>query len=511
MICFLLSRVKLFHTAASVCALLPLLLVSTSSSFAGKFLIGDFSSVSDMDPKVVLNFLSTCTDEPVDTSSCLVSTFIADTFGQGKWGDRCTRFSIPQIETSVMNAFNACGDADIEARNAFARVLAYNECWPKLCDPKTATDIESSWIRSCANIYLPSSQVKYEGMSSVEPDEQEVVLSCMLHEVMASDPLEFGLPNVSGIETCYPPGYNTLDSVCNASLARITYDRCSFLLDDEQADAGDQGDDGVMSMAYGNAVSEGDIAANFCALLAALSSPDNQECLVALCNYSDAPFSSLPSIAPTNSVPVYSAAPSSVPSGSPTYASVQAIIKIEILSSFTVSNISTFDIPTNTEDMKRFFGVFADAVSAVTSNVQGDIIISVDTDGGMSPGSRLRHLIEAEDTIEVEINTTMYRDCYVSDCTDPSLSNAAAGDFTGALLASMPDPLTQKIHGIAEERGVQELLHVYVGLHLNHLQYESHILDPTDIIGREALSAGYIVSPRLLPTIVIVASLLGTF
>lgn len=136
---------SLFQKLAFVGAFLTLLIIPSDANDVDRSIIGDYSSVSEMEPEVVIDYLATCAGRPINTSSCLVSTLIETTFGSEKWGDRCIPFLAMEIGSIVSTAKEACPDAD---EGDFTTVLGETDCFAALCDDNAAQNVEAKYVQA---------------------------------------------------------------------------------------------------------------------------------------------------------------------------------------------------------------------------------------------------------------------------------------------------------------------------------------------------------------------------
>ena len=468
-----------------------------------------------MNPSVVLDYLATCSGNSINVSSCLVSTWINGAFPDGKWGDRCSPFSIPEIDIGVMSAYYACGGG---SKTELARSLAYHNCWEHLCEE--VVDVEVNWMKTCANVSLPL--VKLEQMDNDTPDQRDLLLSCMLHEVMSSSPTEFGLPEELGIETCYPPGFAMMDDVC-PGLALNAYNRCADGSANENADQIQDDENGVhrsVDYEYNSIDIKDVILAEFCTILGILSSDENLECLVPLCDYSMSPpepHDSPPSSSPTevNAIPPIAAPtllPSYVPSFAPTHSDVQLVVEATIYTEIEIRNLMQREVPT--KNKKKFMDALKDAISySLPFFPEGDSIsIAITEISETSRGHGSRHLKQEDPILYMEIKAIMFRECFLSNCADPQFADGMTKDFTEALLSIMPYPLSSWIYELAATREVPQLMDVYVESHgrLHYVDISSRVLEPEEasILRREAAASSgnrFFVAVTALCVTVVVA------
>ncbi|CAB9508636.1 Transmembrane protein 19 [Seminavis robusta] len=480
---------KLITSFASILALLA---VPVSSSFLENSIIGDFRSVSEMSPQVVLKFIGDCAGKTIDTSSCLVSTVVTNTFGNERWGDRCAPFEQSQAIDLATQAYLSCGGGDTTAHTDLITVLSDNLCFSKLCEADSHLDVESTWMRTCANVHLPYSKPRMDGMFAIMPDEDDVILSCMLHEAMSSPPSDFGFvnPSETSVAKCYPPGYPALDALCANILAPELYSRCSSAVAESNT---------MFSMITALVANPDDITEDFCSSMNMIAAPNNLECLVPLCNYT-APTSSpsaTPSFEPSaqpSQAPSH--APISLPSGSPstdpssapssrpsvapsvapniaptsapvtappTHVQAQANVETEIQSEFTLVGINDVDV--GDSDLDAFLRVLSTAVQSVGADaVDGTMTVEIVVIGGIQTRKRRRrHLQDGEETLDVQFRATVTSECFTNNCANGSFSTRVAQKFRGALVSSINNgSLAAKINQEAESNNVDALTSVTV-------------------------------------------------
>ena len=506
---------------AFVGALLSMFLFSPAfSKHIENTMVGDYSSVSNMEPNIVINYLGTCSGTPIDTSSCLVTTFISETFGNEKWGGRCLPFESSEVESLVDSAFEACrgGNTNETEPDRLTAILTFDSCFSKLCDDNAHNAVEASWFRSCANVHLPN------GMNEMFPvmtDDEDLVVSCMVHKAMSSFHSDLGLPDPSedSMEKCYPPGYFIMDTFCATSLAPTLFNQCKNAVSSSDSDD-------YNSMRTGVQVNEEEAISDFCSLMIELSSDQNLHCLVPLCDLTSVPVpvpvsvptpfpTPFPTRAPTTvptPVPVPlptlylsttsptfvpsasatltrvpSAAPSSSPSVQPTHSEVQAIVETDVFTVFTLVGVSNADIGNSAFD--SFFRVLSDGVAkAVETDVDGITAVEIIVIGGLPTRHRdlvVLDVISETDgtpppppTIDVEFKATIVRECFLSDCNDGSFPAKVAAAFKKAFEASIPVGLTKTINQQANVRKVEVFKTATVeSKPLAYFSYTSRVLD----------------------------------
>ena len=240
-----------------------------------------------------------------------------------------------EVEMTVQAAHNDCAVANITTMppynqvvaNRFHSILSARRCWSNLCSTQIHLKLESSWIKSCADIELPFPTLPTEGMFSMAADRvyRDSVLTCMLDYAMDLPPLVFGLDAATSSdgETCFPPGYSEDDPrICRDTIAPYVLSNCTQLVEKDEEFPMDR----FMSFTYGDGGGGGnngyDFVGEFCNLLLDLGSVENRACLLDLCNSTgtENPSASptfVPSFTPSQSVrPSATALPSGEPSAS---------------------------------------------------------------------------------------------------------------------------------------------------------------------------------------------------
>lgn len=439
------------ETVGIVVGILTLLVApaaSISSNALDKSLIGGFSSVGDMKPKVVINFLGSCAAAgDIDASSCLVTSFIEETFGSESWGDRCSPFDEADITSLVGSAFDTCeGESNDAERDTLTAILSNFNCSRALCPDKAHLSVEATWIQSCAAIALPASASSTassfsSGMFPNQADEEDIVLSCMIREA-------FGGATNAGCRQA--PSIDASD--CTRSLAPTLFGRCR--------DAGDFDSTIVMSMYTGFDGDSEAIQEDFCEVMTKLSDPDVADCFLPLCVTTDTPPT--PTVAPAVSAAPSTSpnptAPSTFSSERPSYSEAQSMLCTEILSSFTMRGIGNNDVPTSMLD--DFFGVLGDSVEKVTADkVTGNVSVEILVVGSR-PTRHWMRLLEADDALGVKFKATVEEECFLSNCTD--LATTTAEDFQAALTNSIPTILESTIRGYAGDKNISVLKSVTV-------------------------------------------------
>lgn len=402
--------------------------------------------MGDMKPQVVINFLGICADAgTLDTSSCLVASFIEETFGSENWGDRCSPFEAADVSSLVTNAFDMCNESNDEERDTLAAILSHEGCFAALCPDNAHLDVEATWIKSCAAVDLPGASSTTVSFSSamfpVQVDEEDIVLSCMIREA-------FGGAKTNG---CHKPP-SVLASDCTRSLAPTMFGRCR--------DAGDVDDTGMMSMYTGFHGDSALIKQEFCEVMIKLSAPDVVDCFLPLCVATDTPPA--PTVAPSISV-----APTATPSPTaratyssepPSYSEAQSILSTEILSAFTMLGIGNNDVATSNLD--DFFCVLGDSVELVTAKkVTGNVSVEILVVGSRPTRRWMRFLLD-DDALGVKFKATVEEECFLSNCTD--LATTTAQGFQAALADSIPTLLESTIRGFAGDKNVSALKSVTV-------------------------------------------------
>ena len=299
-------------------------------------ILGDFVSVQDARPRVVFNYLATCAQATItDLNPCLVSTFVDKLYPDGVFPCIPPNLTMTEVEMTVQAAHNDCAVANITTMppynqvvaNRFHSILSARRCWSNLCSTQIHLKLESSWIKSCADIELPFPTLPTEGMFSMAADRvyQDSVLTCMLDYAMDLPPLVFGLDAATSSdgETCFPPGYSEDDPrICRDTIAPYVLSNCTQLVEKDEEFPMDR----FMSFTYGDGGGGGnngyDFVGEFCNLLLDLGSVENRACLLDLCNSTgtENPSASptfVPSFTPSQSVrPSATALPSGEPSAS---------------------------------------------------------------------------------------------------------------------------------------------------------------------------------------------------
>jgi len=299
-------------------------------SFRQEPLLGSFSAVSEMKPNVVVNFLSSCTGIPVNTSSCLVANFLYLTYPQRQWGNPCLApFADDYLRTKIVQALDRCpyGSVTQQERGDLLSVMKNMTCNLQLCtDDSIFYTIESQWMKQCAGISIPLPTVAAE-----DSDEDEDLLACMVHDAMSSPPpfLQLPEPREGSKEICYPRGYTYMNAICRNGLARYKLAQCltkynfttyTFATSRNTGGSGPENDGDYFTR----------ILSRFCSLMVNLSSGRGRACLEPLCDHQDetiapswnvyAAATSAPTYLPTRpptTTPSTSSSPSSGPTLSP--------------------------------------------------------------------------------------------------------------------------------------------------------------------------------------------------
>ncbi|CAB9508635.1 receptor-like protein kinase [Seminavis robusta] len=276
---------------------------ATDTNFLGSPLLGDFHDVNEMQPVVVISFLSTCAGISLDTSppSCFITKFIESMFPeQQEWGGSSCLLEEFAVSSAAARARQLCPDSTDDEQHALQAVLTNQQCAQELCYEQSFYGIEAAWMNNCGDIRLPDPQAS---------EEQEVMLSCMLHFAMSSPASVFDLsyPTVGSIEACFAPAYETMAMFCPQVLAPRAHDECS--------EATSEMDSTAASMTNESS-GQYQLFIDFCHLMIELSESPKRQCLVPLCAYYDTTSSPtfVATLAPSSkpSVP-----PSSEPSNGP--------------------------------------------------------------------------------------------------------------------------------------------------------------------------------------------------
>ena len=228
--------------------------VRAESALAVQSTGGIFSnvdSVSQLNPHVVLDYVSSCSDLTgvisADTvfpehSDCLFDKFVSIQFPGQVFGDRCSSpdVDIEDIKATLLAAVGQCQDFDDldfidTAALIIQAVFADETCWEELCEEDSGIllHIESEFLETCADVDLPYPH-DFEGLyTGTEKDAEHKVLTCMLQYVMDTTAFEFGLDSAPPVP-CFPPGYDSIATVCPSTLAtaslRLLHRQCGSIL-----------------------------------------------------------------------------------------------------------------------------------------------------------------------------------------------------------------------------------------------------------------------------------------
>lgn len=503
------ARCSLLHICSHLLAffrrfttILPLLVGSAFSNVAYDVsgpVLGDFTTPESFPPKVVLNYLATCSDVDIaNPNGCLVSTFaerrISFDYSDAIANQRAPSVTESEIVTAAFQAQASCsakGDSvTMQDANTLVQqyqaILDFNDgaCWTSLAAEKASLSLESKWIKTCADTKLPY-PIPQEDVSMFTMDSvhHRSILTCMLDLVFEMPPATFDLPAPTNgsPETCFPPGHTNIATVCPSVLGPRTAKLC---LD---ADA-TRNDDSEMSMSYSGGSAKGNtdpaiFVDEFCDLMVQLSSDVGRGCLLDLCEFDptaapttttqsaspsvavSASPSLLASSAPTSSPSkVESASPTHQASASPTespswepsisqfptYIDVQAVVDIEVFSTVTL-NISSTDVPSDNTD---FLGVMAMAIKS--------LIVPSEVTVRLPEGTRRIRRLESGDKLDLSVQVSATRDCFVEKCDE--FGAITAGRIEREVVkAALNGTLTSSINGFARMEHVGILEHAVVG------------------------------------------------
>jgi hypothetical protein len=273
--------------------------VSNTAYDATGSIIGDFSAIEAFPSKVVLSFLASCSDTSIPTlDGCLVTTF-ADLRVPLDFTSPLdvTNAQILASASTAQELCNASMEEMQELVDSYQRVVASN-CLFDLWYADSHLLIESTWINTCADTELPY-PIPFESTRST-------ITLCMLQYIFEVSPTVFGLdqPGEGSPESCFPPGYEAVASICPTILAPRALRNC---LNQVQ-----QHDELAMSMDFREPNANHTLyISEFCNILEDLSSEVGRRCLLDLCH--------LDSSTPASDDIFHEGSPSlsSVPSSSP--------------------------------------------------------------------------------------------------------------------------------------------------------------------------------------------------
>ena len=285
--------------------------------------IGDFTSLSTSQPKVVFNYIAKCADVSFDNlNPCLVSGFL-DILLKSPAYFNVTSCHAPQTSFADIDAIfslvaydclgqgHAVGGDFLVGAQQFHNLVSESACWESLCDKDIVQYLESTWIKTCANVQLPFPLPADEDLVFISDSNvnRDTILTCMLDYVMDTPASAFGLtdPAAGSPLTCYPPGVDTLADDCHV-IGEISFDECAVEFNGEDMDML-LTDMVIMSYNYRIEDHRDEIVFNFCGILQDLSTESARQCLLDLCELPVLPTSA-PSGRPTTAPP---ATPSSEP------------------------------------------------------------------------------------------------------------------------------------------------------------------------------------------------------
>lgn len=239
-----------------------------SSYVSAGSVIGDYTAMESFQPKVVLSFLAACANVNMrELDGCLATTFADFRIPVDLNSPNDATFAL--IAASAIDAQAIC-DASIEETMDLVeqyQTIVDGTCLLDLGYDDSHLLVESAWIETCAKIKLP--------YPNTFQDTKGAVTTCMLDHILDISPAVFGFdePSESSPESCFPPGYLDVTSVCSSILAPHALLAC--LGESHQDD-----DDTALYVI------------EFCNILEHLSSDIGRECLSDLCdvNLSEAPI-----------------------------------------------------------------------------------------------------------------------------------------------------------------------------------------------------------------------------
>jgi len=288
-------------------------------------LVGDYTKVREMEPRVVLSYLATCANIQLPpaalhpSKSCFMTNVYANLFPGNEFGNSCI-FTDPYVSYVLALADVGCPEDEdySNEREIIMSVLTYRSaCSLRLCNSADLFQtIEANWMQACADIDLPkpTTVTKSGGGNTLSTsyDQKKLFLSCMIQFAMTTPPSQLGLvtPIKNSRQTCYPPGYSdTGGFFCLNRLSTEALKACLV------PDIGGENDLEWQA--------KDQLSTEFCWLLEDMSHEENRDCLLPLCKNGDAPTSSptqMPSMLSTTPLTVYpSLNPSVQPSSSPSF------------------------------------------------------------------------------------------------------------------------------------------------------------------------------------------------
>lgn len=476
--------------------------------------VGDFTSVSDMKPSIVLEYLAEQCNvnvSPPPSSSCFMANFLFLQFPNNQWGKQCA-FEKSQIMDTIDRALDGClpNKNDDDEKEGLLSLLLDSDCTKQLCDDSFQfQEIESSWMQSCAAITLPNVEVKSDGGTlGAYFDEEQNSLACMVQFATSTPPSYFGLPDpVAGSkESCYPPGYDDMEAFCDSELKLIALNECS----------------NVLSIAtWWN---RAQLVSRFCWLMEDMSNEAALPCLLPLCGaYQDehtapptlppteAP-SQAPTSGPTTGVPTVqptstptaapsieptmypSTCPSTLPTSAPTDAptsqpssfpseapstnptkSEPDQVEVEVHTALLLRNVSMADV--NNGNKQTFTEALKKGIASSLESLDGTVVVQVTS------------LVDANATdsmLDVKLKIVVTKDCYEDDCSDPALSDAMLDDFRETLERSIGSGqdggLTNTIQQSGRQNKVGALETAWVGGDLPFVRFSVRVRGAEDTV-----------------------------
>lgn len=458
------------------------------------------ATLDTLPPNVVVNYLSDCAQVELDFDSCIVSTFLVDMafFNESSFGTLCDtpRRSLTVMNHTYTDAVTKCSAGNNnslpEAGDALGKVITNELCWWNLCGNDEITlSIESSWMKTCADIDLPYPEVTVDDMFNFQHEEQsfeDATVTCMLAYAMSSAPSEFGLLNEESgsIRECYPPGYNTMVDICPSVIAPLALAKC-HTVDPLPHNPMSYNYDVSHSLSYNYDPQHYEhglvYTEKLCSLLTKLSTQEGRHCLVSLCEH-DYPLSTVPSTFPSK-------APSPLPTSvaptigmlttRPTFLNIQAIVEGIFTATFTLAG--NFVVVPLGEDLAKFIVVLESSIASALSTISGTVRARVDGLNGsrivdrhlydkktkesapllldsINPVGRRRIYRNMEETalvLTVECTVLASRECFldVSACyNDTSQRNDLLQDFQDELEEAVKTgSLTTEVHTEASLQG----------------------------------------------------------
>jgi hypothetical protein len=452
--------------------------------------LGNANTVAQMSPKVVLGYLSNCSNmsdvmEIPENADCLFDNFIRQQFPGPTFGDVCSApdIDLDDIAFKLQAANFLCPDDFSDfidtAAAMVVQVFEAESCWASLCDQDDDVQlrIESNFIETCSGVDLPYPSESVFDMFMSGEAEDDAILTCMLDHVMNTPATEFGF-NDPPVQ-CWPPAYDNIGAICLDSLAQPAYDKCTSntaFFKTLEEDMMYMSMDMSMSMKTDDDDDGGDdlmLLERFCSILDGLTTEKGLECLDIICINdmsespsgmpSDAPSmspsdspSAAPSMSPSDSPsaapsesPSFSpsaapsSAPSESPSASPTLEDLQKIIEVELVARFSL-NMSTSNVPDLLDET-----VEESIMDSLTSGFN-DITATILTVGGNPVRRRLQN------SVAVEFSVQATEECHLSDCATLAMNLIAA--LNNALASAVADgSMTMYIQEEAAAKSVDGL------------------------------------------------------